>query len=225
MESDAGKGSWDVSTFFDRRIGRLQAAKAGIQCKSPSPIFFDPVTCGEYLRWVLNSTSRSHRVKVHISTNKNHWIIVLVLTALIAVLFLFWARMVPGQTSEDENRMMSRPLLTQNGQLFAIQFSPKARRFDVLTAGYPALSLDPSRVKIFGRVFPAVGEPRDLRIVWLDGHFKIADPIDNSRPVEIEVTDAKSLKTETFRFSKSTPPVEDQPTHKQNEPQVPIKTR
>lgn len=125
----------------------------------------------------------------------------LLTTGAVAFLFLHSAAADP----EQDARLMSRPLLTQNGQLFVIQFTPKARRVDVLTAGKSVATLDPSSIKIFGRVYPIDGSPRDLKIEWKSGHFQIAEPIEANVPIELEVSDKATAKSETFRFDKSSP--------------------
>ena len=120
--------------------------------------------------------------------------------ALSISLFYLVKPALAQNTIEDENRMMSRPLLVQNGKLFVVQFAPKAKRFDILAAGNSVATLDPSQIEIFGRVFPIRGEPRDMKIVWLKGHFQAIEPTADSQPVEIEVTDKVKSQTETFRF-------------------------
>src|ERR1035437_729989 len=79
----------------------------------------------------------------------------------IAVSFA-WSPRVAHADPEQDAILMGRPLLRQNGKLFVIQFAPKARRVDILTAGKSVATLDPSSVKIFGRVFPIGGSPHDL---------------------------------------------------------------
>ena len=120
----------------------------------------------------------------------------------IAVSFA-WSPRVAHADPEQDAILMGRPLLRQNGKLFVIQFAPKARRVDILTAGKSVATLDPSSVKIFGRVFPIGGSPHDLKMTWSEGHFNISEPIDASVPVEFEVSDKVTAKTETFRFDKS----------------------
>lgn len=111
-----------------------------------------------------------------------------------------------NETNSDlEASLMSRPFLTQNGQLFVIQFTPKSRRVDVLAAGKSIATLDPSSVRVFGRVYPRGGNPRDLSITWSSGFFKISDPIEDSTPIELEVSDRATSKSETFRFDKYSP--------------------
>jgi hypothetical protein len=126
-----------------------------------------------------------------------------ILITFISCFFSLAKPALAQNTIEDENRMMSRPLIVQNGKLFVIQFAPKAKRFDVLAAGNTVATLDPSQIGIFGRTYPVRGQPRDLRIVWLKGHFEVSDPIPDSQPIEINVRDKTNAQTETFHFKNS----------------------
>lgn len=127
---------------------------------------------------------------------------------LIALLFVGIAMLLTGKLeaadSEDDAARMSRPLLKQNGQLFVVQFAPGSRRLDVFAAGKSVATLDPSQITVFGRVYPLKGQPRELKIVWEDGHYQVAEPVENSTPIEVEVArKVDDQKRETFRFDKT----------------------
>jgi hypothetical protein len=101
----------------------------------------------------------------------------------------------------EEAQLRGRPILTQSGQLFVIQLSPKDRSLSVKAVGNEVASLDPSRIKIFGRVYPKGRTSRDLKVAWINGRYQIFDPESLASPVEIEVTDKQNEKSETFQFN------------------------
>ena len=152
---------------------------------------------------------------------ENWKFVIVVITAALGLLIANFSR---GDT-EDEAREMSRPLLTQNGKLFVLRLSPQSRRLDILTAGKTALVLDPSAITVFGKVFPVSGEPREFKVGWLSGHFQISEPIDASAPIELEVSDSVSSKTETFRFDSSTPSGATPASQRKNTLPIPVNPR
>lgn len=104
-------------------------------------------------------------------------------------------------TEEDS----TRPSIGRSGELFTIQFAPASRSVTVGLAGKPAMTLDSSRVTIFGRVIPLKGETKQLKIVPVESHFEIVDEIQPNDPIEIEIKDKKSKKSEKFKIEHRQP--------------------
>ena len=131
----------------------------------------------------------------HTRDDKAVWI----LAILASLVLILWAHVSIGQTVDDL-LLDNQPSITQAGQLFVIQFSPRGRQLDVKFAGEPAISIDPSKVIVFGRVYPAKGQAHDFKIAWMDGHFQIAEPIDLAKKIEFTINDIRTKKTETFQI-------------------------
>ena len=100
----------------------------------------------------------------------------------------------------------ARPVLGKTGEVFALKITPQSRRLDITLAGTPAVTLDPERLTVFGRVYPAKGEAKKLRIEARGGHFEILDKIDPKSTIEIDVRDTTSNKSETLRFKQNPRP-------------------
>lgn len=94
-----------------------------------------------------------------------------------------------------------RPTVGQAGQIFTIKWTPKSKKLEVAMVGTPAASIDPEKIVVLGRVFPAKGQPKKLDLRPVDGHFLVLDQIEPDATLEIEVKDPKSKKSETIKLS------------------------
>ena len=100
----------------------------------------------------------------------------------------------------------ARPVLGKTGQVFSVKLTPQNRRLEVALAGKPAVTLDPQRLTVFGKVYPSKGEPTALRIQAAADHFEVLDKIDPSSSVELEVKDRVTKKSETLRLKQNSKP-------------------
>ncbi len=98
---------------------------------------------------------------------------------------------------EDDS---TRPTIGRAGELFTIQFTPGSRKLTVGLAGKPALTVDSRKVTIFGRVLATKGETKSLTIVPVESHFEITGEMPEATPLEFEVKDTKTKKSEKFRL-------------------------
>lgn len=133
-------------------------------------------------------------------------------TLLSAITFgIIGAALVLQITASIANAMSpteddaTRPSIGRAGELFTIQFTPGSKSITVGLAGKPAMTLDSSRVTIFGKVYPLKGQAKQLKIVPVESHFEIVDELQPNEPVEFEVKDTKSKKTEKFKIEHHQP--------------------
>lgn len=128
---------------------------------------------------------------------------VLVITIFCtALLSMSLSRALAMSPTEDD---ATRPSIGRAGELFTIQFTPANRSLSVGLAGKPAMTLDSSKVTIFGRVVPLKGESKQLKIVPVESHFEIVDELQPNEPIEFEIKDKKSKKTEKFKIEHRQP--------------------
>lgn len=109
---------------------------------------------------------------------------------------------IAGAQAQTEDLNARDPRLNE-GKLFTVTFTPKAKKIAVSLAGKPQAELGPDRVVVFGREIRSNGEARTLTVKPSAEGFEIVEPVDANQPVEIEVRDRQnSKKKETFRFGK-----------------------
>jgi hypothetical protein len=93
-----------------------------------------------------------------------------------------------------------QPTIGRAGELFTIQFTPASRKLTVGLAGKPALTIDSRKVSLLGRVVSDKGEAKSLTIVPVESHFEITDEVPEATPLEFEIKDTKTKKSEKFRL-------------------------
>lgn len=121
---------------------------------------------------------------------------------LVSILLFQIAALNAQEISDDP----ARPSLGKTGEVFSLKITPQSRRLDIAFAGTPAVTLDPERLTVLGRVYPAEGQSKQLRIEARSGYFEILDKIDAKSTIEIEVKDSATNKSETLRLKQHSRP-------------------
>jgi hypothetical protein len=144
-------------------------------------------------------------MRSQVGFQKHHWLALAGIIFVAVAVFLLWGKSAAQQQPafEVEEQLMARPTLWQAGQLFTVGLSPEGRSLDVKIAGNEALVLGPDRVEVSGRIVPQSGEPRDLGIEWREGRYEISEPVPGDAPLEVEVRDRSTAKSEAFRFEET----------------------
>ncbi len=116
---------------------------------------------------------------------------------LILLMAAFLSGTLVWAQKEDLN---ARDPRLQEGQLFTLKFIPKEKRLIVSLAGKKAAEFDPSQFQIFGREILASGEKRDLKLEPIGSQFRIAEPTERLKMIEVEVKDKKNpSRAEVFQ--------------------------
>jgi hypothetical protein len=108
-----------------------------------------------------------------------------------------------AQTLTDDP---ARPVLGKTGEIFTLKLTPYSRRLEITLVGTPAVTLDPERLTVFGRVVSNDGPPKTLRIQAAGGHFEILDKIEPNSSLEFDIKDKTSKKSETLRVKQTSRP-------------------
>ena len=123
--------------------------------------------------------------------------------ALLSIALIFGlSRATAGPETDDP----ARPTLGKTGQIFTLQFVPKAKRLTVRFVDQPLVSVGPARVVVRGRLFPAEGQAQELNVHPLGDSFEILDRIDPNSALEFEVRDLRSNQTEKLKLEQKTKP-------------------
>lgn len=116
---------------------------------------------------------------------------------LMSLILLLSLRVVfAGPESDDP----ARPALGKTGQIFTLKFVQASKRLTVSFVDKPMVTAGPDRIIVVGRQSPKEGEAKSLKISSHENVFEILDTIDPNSPVEIEVRDRSSNKSEKFKF-------------------------
>jgi len=100
----------------------------------------------------------------------------------------------------------ARPSLGKSGQVFTLKLTPQSKRLEVSFTDKPFVTLEPDRLVVFGRVFPAKGKPKSLSIRAVGQNLELSEAIDPDATMEFEIKDKVTKKTETIRVKQETKP-------------------
>ena len=116
---------------------------------------------------------------------------------LVFILTFFLARTLLGQRSDADP---SRPDLHQAGEIFVVTISPTTSQIDVFAAGLPLAKMDPSKIEVLGHQIDLSNHRREFALRWRNGSYQIAEPIDSTLKIELEVFDKRTDRSENFEF-------------------------